>query len=49
MVPGPCDPWLAAVALTGTALNRKDRAVAELAEGRADTGAGCADAELFLV
>lgn len=35
--------------LPGGVLERKDRAVADLAEGRADTGPGCAEAELFLV
>ncbi|WP_433506990.1 PIG-L family deacetylase [Pseudonocardia halophobica] len=35
--------------LSGGVLQRKDRAVADLAAGRADTGAGCAEAELFLV
>lgn len=30
-------------------LQRKDRAVADLAAGRADTGPGCAEVELFLV
>ena len=35
--------------LSGGVLQRKDRAVAGLAAGRADTGPGCAEAELFLV
>jgi LmbE family N-acetylglucosaminyl deacetylase len=35
--------------LPGSVLQRKDQALADLAAGRADTGPGCAEAELFLV